>query len=209
MLNRLAFTPTQADAAMRLFWRHGYHGASLDQIAAVLGLTLEQVFAQVGGRSGLFLALLHHYRSALVTGDSNFLHAGDTLLSLERLFAGLAATQTKEDLPPAYLLLATAGEISTHDLVLNAAIQSYLDQIRDMLSDIVRGAARAQDLIADVDCEAAGDFLFGALLALRMMHRINAAPLVQRNFVSGVMHYIQRLKRATSLPFLEENTSPA
>jgi len=209
MFNRLVFTPTQADAAMRLFWRHGYHGASLDQIAQTLDLTLEQVFAQVGGRIGLFLALLHHYRSRLSAGDSDFLQADDTLLALERLFAGLAATHVKEDLPPAYLILATAGEVSSQDLVLNAAIQSYLDQIRDMLSSIVRSAAAAGELVADVDSDAAGDFLFGALLALRMMHKINAAPLVQRHFVSGVMHYIQRLKRATSLPFLEENINPA
>lgn len=209
MPNKLILTNEQADTVMRLFWRFGYNGAPLDQIAASLRLSLEQVFAQVGGRSGLFLALLQHYRSRLTPGELNFVKSGPGLQALERLFVGLIASSAYADLPPGYLIIATASEIGSHDLVLSAAVQSYFDEIRDMLAGIVRNAAHEGEVIDGVDFDAAGDFLFGALLALRMMHRINAAPLVQRNFVSGVMHYLQRLKRRTSAAALEENPHPA
>ena len=124
------------------------------------------------------------------------------------MFVGLIAAQGDADLPPGYLIIATAGEINGQDLVLNAAVQSYFDEIRFLLTGTVRRAADAGDLLRGVDCEAAGDFLFGALLALRMMHKIKTEPLIQRNFVSGVMHYLQRLKRSSPQAELEENTSP-
>ena len=218
MLNRLILTAEQADTLTHLFRRFGYNGAPLDQIAAAAGLSPEQVSAQLGGRNGLFLALLHHYRLRLAAGTLNFAPQGSSLTgsgltgshlqSLERLFVGLIAAQGDADLPPGYLIIATAGEINGQDLVLNAAVQSYFDEIRFLLTGTVRRAADAGDLLRGVDCEAAGDFLFGALLALRMMHKIKTEPLIQRNFVSGVMHYLQRLKRSSPQAELEENTSP-
>ena len=209
MLNRLVLSTEQADAVMRLFWRFGYNGAPLDQVATALDLSLEQVFAQVGGRSGVFLALLHHFRNRLGNDQHDFVHHGHGLQPLERLFVGLIAAQGNADLPSGYLIIATASEIGSNDLVLSAAVQSYFDQIRDMLAGVVRNAAAHGELIADVDCEAAGDFLFGSLLALRMMHRINAAPQLLRNYVSGVMHYLQRLKGKTPDAILAEQHSPA
>jgi len=218
MLNRLILTAEQADTLTHLFRRFGYNGAPLDQIAAAAGLSPEQVSAQLGGRNGLFLALLHHYRLRLAAGTLNFAPQGSSLTgsrltgshlqALERLFVGLIAAQGDADLPPGYLIIATAGEINGQDLVLNAAVQSYFDEIRFLLTGTVRRAADAGDLLRGVDCEAAGDFLFGALLALRMMHKIKTEPLIQRNFVSGVMHYLQRLKRSSPQAELEENTSP-
>jgi len=207
MFNRLILSAEQADTVARLFWRLGFNGAPLDQIAIAAGLTLEQLTAQFGGRNGLFLVLLRHYRSRLMPGKSNFVAGGPGLQALQRLFAGLIQSHADADLPPAYLMIGTASEIGSRDLMLSAAVQSYFDEIRAMLTRIVRDAVHSGDLIPGVDCEAAGDFLLGALLALRMMHRINAAPMMQRNFVSGVMHYLERLRYCAPKAELEKNTS--
>jgi AcrR family transcriptional regulator len=198
MQNQIAITAAQADEAVRLFAEHGYHGAALDRVGAALGLTPEQIYARAGGRNGLLLSLLHHCRDRLNNRQGPFLHSASPLLDLERWLARLAAARDAQDLPAPFLILDTVGVAGVQDMVLNAAIQSYLAQIRAMLSDIVRRAIQAGVLIDGVDCDAAGDFLFGALLGLRALQRIDAAPLAARHYVSGVMHYLQRLKRDTA-----------
>jgi AcrR family transcriptional regulator len=209
MLNQIVITTAQADQALRLLARHGYHGTTPDRLGTALGLTPEQVYARAGGRNGLLLSLLHHCRDRLAGADAGFPSGAASVLDLERWLARLAAARDAEDLPAPLLMLEIAGEAGAHDMVLKAAIQSYLDQFRAMLSDIVRRAVRAGALIDGVDCDAAGDFLFGALLGLRALQRIDAAPLAARHYVSGVMHYLQRLKRDTAPSPIEESHSPA
>jgi AcrR family transcriptional regulator len=45
-------------AARRVFLERGYHGASVDQIAAEAGFSTGVVYSQFGGKADLFLALL-------------------------------------------------------------------------------------------------------------------------------------------------------
>jgi AcrR family transcriptional regulator len=47
-----------ADAARAVFLRRGYHGATLDQVAAAAGLTKGAVYARFAGKAALFLSLL-------------------------------------------------------------------------------------------------------------------------------------------------------
>ncbi|MDX6671084.1 MAG: hypothetical protein QOI91_1447 [Solirubrobacteraceae bacterium] len=49
------------DAAARLFARRGYHGASVEEIAAEAGLTKGAVYYNFDGKEGLFLALLDRH----------------------------------------------------------------------------------------------------------------------------------------------------
>ena len=46
------------DAALKVFRRDGYHGASLDRVAAVAGYTKGAVYSAFDSKSDLFLALL-------------------------------------------------------------------------------------------------------------------------------------------------------
>lgn len=46
------------DAARRVFVRAGYHGTSVDAVAAEAGYTIGAVYSRFDGKAGLFLALL-------------------------------------------------------------------------------------------------------------------------------------------------------
>ena len=48
------------DAAARVFARRGYHGATLDEIAAEAGFTSGAVYSNFSGKEDLFLALTDH-----------------------------------------------------------------------------------------------------------------------------------------------------
>ena len=57
-----AFDPeTALDAAMRLFWRKGYEGASLADLTDAMGIGRPSLYAEFGCKEGLFRRALDHY----------------------------------------------------------------------------------------------------------------------------------------------------
>src|SRR3569623_3226454 len=57
-----AFDPDAAlDAAMRLFWRHGYDGTSLADLTAAMGVSAPSLYAAFGNKQALFRAVIDRY----------------------------------------------------------------------------------------------------------------------------------------------------
>ena len=52
-------------AAERLFSEHGYHGVSMDQLAAASGITKPMLYEYFGSKEGLFLACMERARGRL------------------------------------------------------------------------------------------------------------------------------------------------
>jgi AcrR family transcriptional regulator len=54
------------DAAVGVFARHGFHAASMDEIAEVAGISKPMVYAYLGTKEDLFIACLHREATRLV-----------------------------------------------------------------------------------------------------------------------------------------------
>src|SRR5580658_1804726 len=84
-------------AAAEVFAERGFHGASLDQVAAVAGFTKGAVYSNFKNKEDLFLALLESIQQR----EMDALHAtleGSDVLPEARLpdFVGLIRAQTTE-----------------------------------------------------------------------------------------------------------------
>ena len=56
------FDRTQAvDTAMRLFWRHGYEGVSLNDLTSAIGIAPPSLYAAFGSKAGLYRESLERY----------------------------------------------------------------------------------------------------------------------------------------------------
>lgn len=49
------------DIAMRLFWRHGYEGVSLNDLTAAIGIAPPSLYAAFGSKAGLYREALDRY----------------------------------------------------------------------------------------------------------------------------------------------------
>jgi AcrR family transcriptional regulator len=49
------------DQALRVFWRHGYEGASLAELTAAMGINRPSLYAAFGNKEKLFRRALDHY----------------------------------------------------------------------------------------------------------------------------------------------------
>jgi AcrR family transcriptional regulator len=59
------------DTAMRLFWRHGYEGVSLNDLTAAIGIAPPSLYAAFGSKAGLYREALDRY-SGLPKALNNF-----------------------------------------------------------------------------------------------------------------------------------------
>ena len=60
--SRRTFDETEAlDAAVDVFWEHGYQEASLDMLCEAMGIGRQSLYAWLGDKKCLFLAALRRY----------------------------------------------------------------------------------------------------------------------------------------------------
>jgi AcrR family transcriptional regulator len=77
------------DVAARVFAEHGYHAASMDEIAAEVGVSKPMLYAYFDSKEGLYLACIDRAGQDLL--ESMRRAAGVNLSPEERLWAGILA----------------------------------------------------------------------------------------------------------------------
>jgi AcrR family transcriptional regulator len=63
-------TEEALDAALALFWRHGYEGTSLAALTEAVGVTPTSLYAAFGNKEELFRRVVDRY----IAGPANYLH---------------------------------------------------------------------------------------------------------------------------------------
>lgn len=86
------------DAAMRLFWRHGYEGVSIGDITSGLGIAAPSLYAAFGSKAELYRACLERYEKLPGGSDAPGPGAATTLEEAVRglLEAGVQAVTGRD-----------------------------------------------------------------------------------------------------------------
>ncbi|MGF1513777.1 MAG: TetR/AcrR family transcriptional regulator [Elainellaceae cyanobacterium] len=74
------------DAATEVFWRHGYDGASLEELTAAMGLNRPSLYAAFGNKHDLFIAVLDHYGAGAGRKPIAAFDAEDNITAAVRAF---------------------------------------------------------------------------------------------------------------------------
>lgn len=103
------FDPAQAlAAALQIFWRRGYEGASISELTEAMGITRPSLYACFGNKEGLFRQALDLYEREKLCYVQTALTAPTARGVAERLLGGALAVQSSESEPQGCL-----GVIST------------------------------------------------------------------------------------------------
>ncbi|MBU3078524.1 TetR/AcrR family transcriptional regulator [Sphingomonas quercus] len=81
-------------AALRVFWRHGYEGASLTELTGAMGITKPSLYAAFGNKEALFRKALDLYEREKLSYMKTALDAPTSRGVAERLLRGALAMQT-------------------------------------------------------------------------------------------------------------------
>jgi AcrR family transcriptional regulator len=111
------FCTTKAlDAAMQVFWRKGYEGASMVDLTTAIGINSPSLYAAFGNKEGLFKAVLRRYDERRQEFMDSILAAPTAEETARRFLHGVAdfAADTGGKMPPGCLLLQ-GGLAGCHD----------------------------------------------------------------------------------------------
>jgi AcrR family transcriptional regulator len=134
------------DAALAVFWRYGYQGASLSELTESMGLTRPSLYAAFGNKEQLYLAALERYREQQLTRHAKALASETDLKQAMRKFLrSVASMLTAEELPGGCMVVNSAVSCDTGALPQRvvAAIgetvnQSTFGLLRNRLQDELR-----------------------------------------------------------------------
>lgn len=161
------------DAAMRLFWEHGYETTSLDQLKRAMGgLSPASFYAAFGSKAALFREVIACYRSTYgqVTAP---LH--DPSLpprqAIEQSLRASARMQTDPSHPSGCLVVLSVIAWSPGSVPLQVELQAERQANRDAIRAGVQRAMAAGDLVATTDAEALAALFEGLLVGFSVQAR--------------------------------------
>lgn len=162
------------DRVLPVFWRKGFDGASLDELAAAAGLNRPNLAAAFGDKRGLYLATLERFMSKFVDEAGRILDQPGSLRNcLDQFFDFAATIYTRDEL--GCFVFGTAPAASGNDLEIQTALASALETARSILQRKLSNAAGI-DLSPGADAEGLAIALTGVLLTLALYARAGFTP---------------------------------
>ncbi len=175
------------DAAMEIFWRHGYAAASIDQLSTAMGLSRSSLYKRFGDKEGLFREVLAAYVGRVVAR----MNAAQGASNRERLQALLLGLLPKEERrrtrPPGCLLVRSCAEIGDLPPAGKAVALEGLARQRAILGDLFRDAVEAGELSPAADIEGLAWHFLGVLQAVMNLPQAGATVDDVRGMIALAM----------------------
>ncbi|MEM8756528.1 MAG: TetR/AcrR family transcriptional regulator [Planctomycetota bacterium] len=137
-----SFDTTEAlEAAMAVFWEHGFDGASIGSLVAAMGIGRQSLYDTFTDKRGLYLAALEHYGQRAVAKTLALLDApGEPADRIRAVFEQWLALQTQPDCQGCFMA-NTLAELDRSD----DAVAGVVDKLQASLADaFARTVAEAQ-----------------------------------------------------------------
>lgn len=163
------------DAAIAVFWEHGYDVTSISLLSKALGIGGPSIYAAFGDKESLFLEALEKYLDTyaafLRTALAEEVHA---YAAVRRLLREAAASYTRPDRPQGCLLASA----TTNSAPQSAHIATRLRDLRaaglTALEEKFAGAIRSGELPPTTDAHATAVFFAAVLQGMSAQARDGA-----------------------------------
>jgi len=170
MARPLEFDRDQAlDAALEVFWCHGYEGTSLRMLLEAMGISHSSFYQSFGSKQELFERVVHRYLDRLVEEmQAGMEEAPSAYAFLETLLTDLADEARQGD-TRGDLLLNTATEFGQQDESIAALVLAGKQRPLRVIQHAVTQAQRAGDVDASADPESLARYVLMSYAGLKTM----------------------------------------
>jgi len=174
-----AFDEEQAlDAALAVFWRNGYQGASLAELTHAMDISKPSLYAAFGNKEQLYLSALERYREQQLIKHAERLAAEPDLKSAMRAFLRSVATMlTSPELPGGCMVVTSAVACDTAALPQRvvAAIGTTVNQSAfGPLKDRLQKELQRRNLPVGTPVEQLADFFTTIMTGMAVMAKVGA-----------------------------------
>lgn len=181
---------TALDRALELFWRDGYEGASINEIAEAMGVSKPSLYAAFGDKASLYLRALERYAERHRCEQARVLDAEpDARRAVERLLLAAVDSLASPDLPGGCMVVS--GSTSCGSAAVPETVrQALCNALRSGANALEARLSRAQkdgQLSEDVDVSALALYFSTVLAGLSVQARGQQCREVLRSVVASSM----------------------
>jgi AcrR family transcriptional regulator len=154
------FDPAQAlAAALQIFWRRGYEGASISELTEAMGITRPSLYACFGNKESLFRQALDLYETEKLCYVKTALEAPTARGVAERLLRGSLAMQCSENEPQGCLgVISTVAGVTEAECIREEVLARRASSNAALLARFVQ-AKEEGDLPDGIEPEAMACYL--------------------------------------------------
>jgi len=164
------------DAALGVFWRSGYQGASLAELTDAMGISKPSLYTAFGNKEKLFLRILQRYREQQLNKHAEALAAEPDLKQAMRAFLRSVATMlTAPGLPGGCMVVnsAVACDISALPRGVVDAIKTTVDQSSfTLLRERLQEELQHRNLPKSTPVKATVDYFTAIMCGMAVMAKV-------------------------------------
>lgn len=145
----LSFDKEQVlDAAVQVFWKNGYEGASLSELTQAMGITPPSLYAKFGNKHELFLQAIDRYVATITSAQIVPLtEMSDIKQGISEYFGEIIRCISSQDWPSGCMVVSVAGEASERDELVRSKVINLLEEAEAFIAHRITEVARTDQSI--------------------------------------------------------------
>lgn len=172
-----AYDPDRAlDAALGVFWSHGFAEATLDALTEATGMNRPSLYAAFGSKRALFERALQRFRDRMSAGAERALAEPDLRSALSALFAHAIDTYTPHPPPQlGCLVFGVASAGAAEDEQVRAFVADSIAELDHAIQARLERAIADEQLADGTDTTALAQLVAGVIHSLSLRARAGAS----------------------------------
>lgn len=163
------------DAAVDCFWRRGYEGTSVRDLAQSMGIGGTSLYNAYGDKRALFALSLERYANRSMRERVRRLEASRQPREAIHAFIAEIIDRSLADRDrKGCLLVNSALDVAPHDKEIGKAVAGYFDEIGAFFRRNIEAARKAGQAPKKIDAEDVATHLLGVLVGIRVLARTGA-----------------------------------
>ncbi len=181
-------TDAALDRALRIFWRNGYEGTSMQDLVDGMQINRASLYDTFGNKEALYMAALQRYQQQNRAQVKQLLerHA-----SVRGALDDLLETMIQDSLNDpekkgCFVVNATTGLANRYQEV-NRLVCDNEQQVAETFADLIKQGQARGEIGADRDARTLSSYLFASLQGLRVLAVTNSDVLLLRRVKDTVL----------------------
>jgi AcrR family transcriptional regulator len=174
-------------AALRVFWRRGYEGASMAELTAEMGIAKPSLYAAFGNKEELFKKALDLYEREKMAYMAEAMKEPTSRGMAERLLMGALAMQTSSCDPKGCLGVISSVACGQEASPIRDCVIERQKSSRNLLISRLEDYQREGDLPADIEPEALARYMTAVLQGLSVQAGAGASAQELKSLVDMAM----------------------
>jgi AcrR family transcriptional regulator len=147
------------DRAIRVFWEHGYEGASVSELAGAMGINKPSLYAVFGSKEELFRRAVARYRDTYVAYAAATLEEPAAYAVIESYLRAAVDALTGGGHPPGCLSIQGGLSCSAENSGISGFLADFRAVFEGALAQRLARAAKEGDLVPGADTAALARFV--------------------------------------------------